>query len=284
MVKVQAFDRFSELLDEVDLLLKETRSALEEADNSKTAIEKSQHLSRANTFARSGVVLLCGHFEGFLKNLLTEFASEINDAKIQPEFVPASLLETVLDTILQRCSSGSETHRKKLQDLVSGKASIEMDGKVFSNTGGNPKVDVIDKMLNKIGIVDAIEELSQRDFGVTTRAKKSQVDLSFTSRIKSILSARSLDISYANQIETEIIQLIEDKWAPKLIRREVGYVATIQELLEKRNLIAHGEGYPKVTDVELERLINEIKSLALGLDQMIHIQITILCNVATSKS
>ncbi|GAB4367565.1 MAG: hypothetical protein Kow00121_05960 [Elainellaceae cyanobacterium] len=281
---MQAFDRFSELLDEVDLLLKETRSALEEADNSKTAIEKSQHLSRANTFARSGVVLLCGHFEGFLKNLLTEFASEINDAKIQPEFVPASLLETVLDTILQRCSSGSETHRKKLQDLVSGKASIEMDGKVFSNTGGNPKVDVIDKMLNKIGIVDAIEELSQRDFGVTTRAKKSQVDLSFTSRIKSILSARSLDISYANQIETEIIQLIEDKWAPKLIRREVGYVATIQELLEKRNLIAHGEGYPKVTDVELERLINEIKSLALGLDQMIHIQITILCNVATSKS
>ena len=286
MIKVQAFDRFSELLDEVNLLLEETRSALEEASNSKTSMEKSKHLFRANTFSRSGIVLLCGHFEGFLKSLLNEFSSEINDAKVQPEFVPASLLEAVLETILKRCNSGSgsESYRRKLQDLVSGKASIEIDGKVFSDTGGNPKVDIIEKMLKRIGIIDAIENLSQRDFGVTTHSQRSQVDISFTARMKDILSTRSLDPSHIAQIEAEIVQLIEDKWKPKSVRRDVGYVATIQELLKKRNLIAHGEGDPKVTDVELERYIDEIKALALGLDQMTHSQLTALCSVTAIKS
>ena len=284
MIKVQAFSKFNELLDEVNLLLEETRNALEEADNSKTSTEKAKHLFRANTFSRSGIVLLCGHFEGFLKALLDEFSSEINDAKVQPEFVPLSLLEAVLETILKRCSSGSESYRRKLQDLMSGKASIEIDGKVFSDTGGNPKVDVIEKMLHRIGIADAIEDLSKRDFGVTTHSQKSQVDISFTVRMKDILSTRPLDALHIAQIEAEIVQLIEDKWKPKSVRRGVGYVATIQELLKKRNLIAHGEGYPKITDVELERYINEIKALALGLDQMINDQITALCSATNSQT
>lgn len=156
---MQAFAQFNEVLDEVNLLLKETRSALEDASKSQTAVEKAEHLRRANTFARSGVVLLCGHFEGFLKNLLSEFASKINSAEVQPEFLPVSLLETVLETMLKRCSSGSERHRQQLQDLVAGKLSIEMDANAFSETGGNPKVDVIEKMLNRIGVTDAIEEL-----------------------------------------------------------------------------------------------------------------------------
>ncbi|MBD1995601.1 hypothetical protein H6G00_03025 [Leptolyngbya sp. FACHB-541] len=109
---MQAFDKFNDLLDEVSLLLEETQNALEEAENSKTAIEKSRHLSRANTFSRSGIVLLCGHFEGFLKMLLNEFASGINEANVHPELVPVSLLETVLETILKQCNSGSESHRK----------------------------------------------------------------------------------------------------------------------------------------------------------------------------
>ncbi|MBD1995600.1 hypothetical protein H6G00_03020 [Leptolyngbya sp. FACHB-541] len=167
---------------------------------------------------------------------------------------------------------------------MTGKASIEIDGNVFSDTGGNPKVDVIEKMLRRIGITDAIEALSQRDFGVTTHSQRSQVDISFKVRMKDILSARSLDDSHVTQIEAEIVQLIENKWKPKSIRRDVGYVATIQELLKKRNLIAHGEGYLKITAVELEDFINKIKTLALGLEQMTHKQLTALCGTINSES
>lgn len=276
---MQAFIKFDEVVGEVNLLLSETRKALEDANNSKTAIEKAGHLFRANTFARSGVVLLCGHFEGFLKALLGEFADQINSAEVHPEILPVSILESVLETVLKRCNSGSEPHRRKLQALVSGKAKIEMDAKAFSETGGNPKVDVIEKMLKRIGVVDAIEELSQRDFGVTTHSQKSQVDTSFIACIQEILSARAVSSSHATQIEAEIVRLVEGKWSPKSIRRDVGYVATIQELLKKRNLIAHGEGDTKVTDVELERFINEIRALALGLDQIIHSQLTTLCSL-----
>ena len=70
-------------------------------------------------------------------------------------------------------------------------------------------------------------------------------------------------------MKEKIISLIEVKWSPKTTRREVGYVATIQELLKTRNRIAHGESNVIVTDVELSDFICNIRQLAKGIDELL---------------
>ena len=163
---MEAFIKFEEALKEVELLLEETENAFYLAENSPTPNEKERHLFKANTFSRSGIVLLCGHFEGFLKELLKEFLNQINNANIKPQFLPDSLLGDIIRIMLDRCGS-SENHRQKLKNLISGNSCIEIDEKMqkeFSKTESNPKVDTIEKILARIGISDVIETLSVRDF------------------------------------------------------------------------------------------------------------------------
>ena len=58
---------------------------------------------------------------------------------------------------------------------------------------------------------------------------------------------------------------IESKWRPKRKRRDVGYVNQIQELLKRRNRIAHGEGYQQITPPELCAFVDSIERLSRGL-------------------
>jgi hypothetical protein len=275
---VEAFIKFEEALKEVTLLLQETKNAFDHADNSKTSSEKAIYLFKANTFSRSGIVLLCGHFEGFLKELLQEFLSKINDAKIKPELLPYSLLEEVLKIMIKRCDSG-ENHRQKLRELMSGQSCIEINEKIqeeFSSTGGNPTVDTIEKMLNRIGIKNVVEQLSVRDFGETSHAQNSQIDDTLKSQIREIISIQSFD--NFNVIERDIIDILENKWRPRSKRREVGYVRTIQQLLVKRNEIAHGNSDLKLTKEEFHEFIEEIQKLASGINELTQNQLETLCN------
>ena len=278
---MEALIKFEEAIKEVELLLQETKNAFDHADSSKTPSEKASYLFKANTFSRSGIVLLCGHFEGFLKELLQEFLSKINDAKIKPELLPYSLLEEVLKIMIKRCDSG-EDHRQKLRNLMSGKFSIEINEKMqeeFSSTGGNPTVDTIEKMLNRIGVKDVVEQLSVRDFGETTHAKNSQIDNTLKSQIRQIIYNQSFD--NINMIERDIIDILEDKWRPRSKRREVGYVRTIQQLLAKRNEIAHGNSDLKLTKEEFCGFIEEIHRLASGINELTQAQLETLCNNST---
>ncbi len=181
--------------------------------------------------------------------------------------MPYEILETTLDHILRKCISGSKSHRKKLRDLITGKTPIEMDASLFAKTEGNPKVEIVEKILERVGIVGIIETLTLRDFGITTQATKSQLDSSVKKKIKDVCQSISYDLNKASTIEISITELIEEKWPPKRIRRQVGYVATIQELLKRRNFIAHGDGDIKVTDLELEQFILEISRLASGISE-----------------
>ena len=185
---MEAFVKFEEALKEVELLLEETENAFYLAENSQTPNKKERHLFKANTFSRSGIVLLCGHFEGFLKELLKEFSSQINSASIHPQLLPDSLLGDIIRIMLNRCDS-SEKHRQKLKNLMSGNSCIEIDEKMqqeFSKTWGNPTVDIIEKMLNRIGVSDVIETLSVRDFSLTTHTQISQIDNNLKSSLRQI--------------------------------------------------------------------------------------------------
>jgi len=278
---VEAFVKFEEALKEVELLLQETGNAFYSAENnSQTPNEKERHLFKANTFSRSGIVLLCGHFEGFLKELLKEFLNQINSANIQPQFLPDSLLGDIIRIMLDRCSS-SENYRQKLKNLLSGNACIEIDEKMqqeFSKTGGNPKVDTIEKILARIGISDVIETLSVRDFNLTTHTQISQIDNNLNSSLRQIFSSRSFDNLTISEVELEIVRVLEDKWRSRSKRRTVAYVRTIEQLLTQRNEIAHGNSDRKLTEQEFESSIREIRQLASGINELTQAQLETLCN------
>ena len=265
--KLKALEDFSKDLLEVKLLLNETRKALESAESAGTSIERAENLFRANTFSRSGIVLLCGHFEGFLRKVINEFSTRFNTSGVRAEAIPYEVLETTLSHILQKCTSGSENHRKQLKDLISGKAQIEMNASLFAKTEGNPKVEVIERILERVGVARILEVLTVRDFEITTEATRSQVDSSFKRKINDICQSISDNPRENSSIEVKIIELLDEKWPPKKTRRPVGYVATIQELLKRRNLIAHGDGDIKVTDMELEQFITEVSRLASGISE-----------------
>ena len=277
---MEAFIKFEEALKEVELLLEETRNAFDSAENSQTPNEKKGYLFKANTFSRSGIVLLCGHFEGFLKELLKEFLNQINSANIQPQFLPDSLLGDIIRIMLDRCSS-SENYRQKLKNLISGNSCIEIDEKMqqeFSKTSGNPKVDTIEKILARIGISDVIETLSVRDFGLTTHTQISQIDNNLKSSLRQIFSSRSFDNLTISEVELEIVRVLEDKWKSRSKRRTVAYVRTIEQLLTQRNEIAHGNSDRKLTKQEFENSIREIRQLASGIHELTQAQLETLCN------
>ena len=277
---MEAFVKFEEALKEVELLLEETENAFYLAENSQTPNKKERHLFKANTFSRSGIVLLCGHFEGFLKELLKEFSSQINSASIHPQLLPDSLLGDIIRIMLNRCDS-SEKHRQKLKNLMSGNSCIEIDEKMqqeFSKTWGNPTVDIIEKMLNRIGVSDVIETLSVRDFSLTTHTQISQIDNNLKSSLRQIFSDRLFDDPDISEIESEIVRVLEDNWISKSKRRSVGYVRTIEQLLTQRNEIAHGNSDRKLTKQEFEDYIREIRQLASGIHELTQAQLETLCN------
>ena len=277
---MEAFVKFEEALKEVELLLEETENAFYLAENSQTPNKKERHLFKANTFSRSGIVLLCVHFEGFLKELLKEFSSQINSASIHPQLLPDSLLGDIIRIMLNRCDS-SEKHRQKLKNLMSGNSCIEIDEKMqqeFSKTWGNPTVDIIEKMLNRIGVSDVIETLSVRDFSLTTHTQISQIDNNLKSSLRQIFSDRLFDDPDISEIESEIVRVLEDNWISKSKRRSVGYVRTIEQLLTQRNEIAHGNSDRKLTKQEFEDSIREIRQLASGIHELTQAQLETLCN------
>jgi hypothetical protein len=66
---------------------------------------------------------------------------------------------------------------------------------------------------------------------------------------------------------------IESKWRPKRKRRDVGYVNKIQELLQRRNRIAHGEGYQQITPAELCDFVDSVERLSRGLSEALDSQL-----------
>lgn len=279
---MESLTKFNSALEEIELLLCETRSALKESEEAKTSISKSSQLNRANTFSRSALVLLCGHFEGYLKEILKEFAIVVNRANVTADCAPTLLLETALSAILDRCSSGGEKYREQLQLTICGQTSLRFEPKLISNTRGNPKVEIIEQMFLKIGIPDVLEQLSKEDFGSTTYGRRSQVDNSMRRRIHTCISEKTDTLENSQDLTSDIIDLIEEKWQPRSQRREVGYVAVIQDLLKKRNVIAHGEAILKITDKELEDYIKDIRKLAVGLEKAIEKQISSICGEVIS--
>lgn len=246
-----------ERLDEIRLI---TRTSQESLDTN-----TSDGRTLGNALARSGLVLLCGYFEGFLRDVVEEFIEKINDSGLPLRNLPAPIIHDQAEFIVSR-SAGLPDRSTILEfrDALKNGSTVRLNPERYNKTGGNPTVDVIERIFSRLGLFDIIDALSVRDYGLdSTYINETQVHYSMSSRIRGILAdhnVRDPDIAF-DSISTEI----ESKWPPKRKRRDVGYVNQIQELLKKRNRIAHGEGYEQITPPELCDFVDSIERLSRGL-------------------
>jgi hypothetical protein len=250
-------ENFKRRLAEVDIL----RQAASEAFKDRSP----EGRDRGNAFSRAGVVMLAGHFEGFLRDLIVEFVEKFNQEAMGVTCAPVNATCIALKSLIEGTTNGNWEAQNKLLDIISNNAPIKLDPKHFKDTESNPTVDVVEAIFSRVGIDMVLEALTQADFAETTFVQISQFDQSLERRIRALLLKHGTDETKATLINEELKTIIEQRWNSKTRRRDVGYVAAIQELLKLRNRIAHGEEQVKVTDFELEKMINSIQSLASGL-------------------
>lgn len=254
-----------ERLDEIRLI---ARTSQDNLDTNNT-----DGRTLGNALARSGLVLLCGYFEGFLREVVEEFIEKINDASLPLKNLPAAFIHDQAEFIVNRSAQLPDRSTIfELRDTLKDGRSVELNPQRYNKTGGNPTVDVIEKMFSRLGLSDIIDALSVRDFGLdSTYINETQVHHSMASGIRGILvdhAVQDPDIALES-ITTEI----ESKWSPKRKRRDVGYVNLIQKLLKRRNRIAHGEGYQQITPPELCDFVDSIERLSIGLSDALDNQL-----------
>ncbi|GAB6195776.1 MAE_28990/MAE_18760 family HEPN-like nuclease [Lysobacter xanthus] len=215
----------------------------------------------ANEIARSALVLLCGYFEGFVRELTQEAVDRINDEEVDVNSLPKTLLVSLVETALKSTGDKRTEALSVLRDRIKSGEPCALDRKGLSTTGGNPTVDVIEGLLGTFGIASIIDSLSIRDY---------ELDSTYTVEPQS----KAIEAAIANALGDEardsvsrVLEIVDAKWLPKKRRRSVGYVSAIEELLKRRNRIAHGEGREIVTPSELREHAAVIGKLAAGMSE-----------------
>lgn len=239
------------LISEAERLLLETRTA--------------EAREKANVLTRSGVVLLTGYLEGYIRDLLEEFIDCVNELEPSIARLPDALALAHIEGGVAGCRN-SVGKVRELRHVAAGVKTVKLEAKSFSKTGGNPTVDTIESLFALVGVPGVIEVLTVKDFEQSTWMIESQVTATMISDIERLLFAYNGD---KVQMRQGIVGVIDKKWVPKKKRRSVGYVYQIEQLLKKRNRIAHGEGREPITPLELKEFLDHVVQLAKGLAVML---------------
>lgn len=249
-------------ISEISLISKLAETMLEGAEIGSVMGELSDAAPRrgaANTMTKAALILLTGYFEGFLKKLVEEFVGELNDLELPLTMVGDELLLSVLQ------HSITDNRNKTMPKALTLKACIVENNHyplvqdAVGRTKGNPTVDTVEDIFLRLGIPEIIDKLSVKDYALestyTTISQSQQLH-------RYIESAVNGDLTSCQKI----LEIIDSKWAPRKQRRDVGYVGMIQELLKKRNRIAHGENWgEQVTPIELSEYSAHVIKLCKGI-------------------
>ncbi|WP_241666562.1 MAE_28990/MAE_18760 family HEPN-like nuclease [Jejubacter calystegiae] len=221
--------------------------------------EPGGNITAINALTRSGLVLLCGYFEGFVREMCKEFVDELNELEIAPSLVPIRMLSEHVVTCSDKVRNNKCQSFSDFIMNVERSLPIQFDSDKLSSTNANPTVDTIERIFNVFDIPLVLDELSINDFDVSEMYNiESQIGDSLRRTI-----LRAVDDDSVKGID--VINIIESRWRPKKKRRRVGYLNIIDELLKKRNRIAHGEGFDSVTPQELKEATRQITKLCDGL-------------------
>ncbi len=262
---MQCLNRYQEKLKEIQLLSDAAQRSLDD--------RTSEGRIQANAITRSGLVLLCGYLEGYIRDLLTEMTERINDASppidnLSPRLIFSAVEDEVANMREGRAALGFFEVSRNVRP-------IKLNHKKLAKTGGNPTVDTIEGLLACFGIGSAVDKLSVRDFGIdSTFISESQINERTREKIQGIVEPHAG--SNTSEALAKIIETLEQCWSPKTKRRSVGYVGGIEELLKRRNRIAHGESEEQVTPGELRSEAAMVERLIIGLDALAEAQLEIL--------
>ena len=262
---MQCLSRYLEKLDEIQLLA----NAAQESLNSRKGVERIQ----ANAITRSALVLLCGYLEGFIRDLITELTENINDANPPIEKLSPRLIFFAVEDELNNLREGRASN--DFLGISRNAMPIKLNYKKLAKTGGNPTVDTIEGLFACFGIATAVDTLSVRDFGVeSTFVLESQITDRTREKIRSIVEPHAG--AHTMEALAGIVETLEQCWNSKTKRRPVGYVGGIEELLKRRNRIAHGEGDEPVTPGDLGAAIVLVRGLFAGLTELADKQLELL--------
>nr|WP_281246513.1 MAE_28990/MAE_18760 family HEPN-like nuclease [Pseudomonas jinjuensis] len=251
---MDCYSTLQDSLSEVRLIVAAAREALEEGAEGRV---------KCNAMTRAGLVLLCGYFEGFIRDLVEEYVDALNDEGVSVSSLPDSLFCAVLEGQVSSYRGNSLTDFISLKGAITNSGAVKLNSKVLSKTGGNPSVDNVESIFSGIGIDAIIDRLSIADYSVdSTYVLESQVDAKFKRAIEAALA--DVEGAAVDPV-SRIVGIIEGKWQPRKKRRKVGYVSEIEELLKKRNRIAHGEGREQVTPDDLQGHCEMVAKLSSGL-------------------
>lgn len=264
---MECLEKYLAKLGEIRLLANSAQVFL---DN-RTAEGRTQ----GNATTRSALVLLTGYLEGYIRDLLSELSDTINDIDPPIEnLAPLLLASTVEDEVASLRKSRSSS---SILSLLRNGRPLSLNQKKLSKTGGNPTVDTVEALFECFGISSAIDVLSIRDFGVeSTFIYESQISEGMREKIRDAI-AKSTGQDTPETI-SEIVAVLEERWNPKTRRRSVGYVSGIEELLKRRNRIAHGESDEPVTPSELLASAAIVEGLVKGLHELAEEQLEAITN------
>ncbi|MFU6536080.1 MAE_28990/MAE_18760 family HEPN-like nuclease [Pseudomonas aeruginosa] len=267
---MDCYTNFRESITEVLLIAASAEDSL--ADRS------PQGRLQGNAMARAGLVLLCGYLEGYIKDIVEEFIESLNDEKVGVNELPPYLFCSIIEPLAaSRKKSPGSTILEDFRSSVINNQAQKLDSKRLSKTGGNPTVDTIESIFLNIGIPQIIDKLSISDYGVTsTYTQENQAD-HLRSEIEEALK-ESTGTESAVVLES-ILSVINKKWTPTTKRRKVGYVSGIEELLKRRNRIAHGENKDQITPAELFDAIAMVDSLTNSINVLVDSLLDGLTNV-----
>lgn len=256
----------TEKIVETDRVARLAEYLLEESDIASVYMDLSESAHRrstANAMTKAALVLLSGYFEGYLKKLVEEFVGTLNDLELPLKSTGDELLLSVLQHSITENRNKSLASALAIRDCIIGDSHFQLTQEAIGGTKGNPTVDTVETIFQRLGIPAIIDKLSIRDYALdstyTTVSQSQQLH-------NSIELAVGGDVAYYQKV----VELIDEKWAPKKQRRGVGYVGIIQELLKKRNRIAHGENWgEQVTPTELMNFNRDILRLCIGIDEFL---------------
>lgn len=223
---------------------------------------------KANAMTRSGLVLLCGYFEGYIREMCNEYVEILNDAQVKSSLIPKETLSEHFEECVDLHKKQRKDKFNQAIDSLLNDLFIPLNSKRLSATNANPTVDNIEKIFSKFGIDNILDKLSIVDFSLDNMYNiESQVTGELLNKI-TLLSNGNADLVL------ELVTAIEAKWTGKTKRRRVGYLIIIDRLLDKRNKIAHGEGYVFVTPEELLEMKSNIQNLCDGLVKELELKLT----------
>lgn len=240
-------DSLDDRWDEINVLLQKAEA---EKDNEQLF----------NALCRSAIVLLVGHFEGFIKDAVK---AAINDINHNSSFknIPIELKRTFCSYFIDKTEHGNEYRINLLIDTFDNletKLKVEPFLNDTPDNNKNPAPAIVEKIARKFGVSNFFQQLHESDLDVIFEDDKNESDL-LLQRLRDHLEQGISDYPY--NLDSNSFG-VKEKTIKGGKKTRTLWESFLDELLRTRHAIAHGTSLDNGRSVpEIELNVAKIKIL-----------------------